>query len=75
MQAEYRKEVIQLNRALADRNTEDQADEQPSLTETWLERLGEQVGDFLAEPTAGHTIIIMVAMTLIVAFALVYALS
>lgn len=75
VQAEYRREVIQLNRELADRRTQDQASEQPSVAESWLERLGEQLGDFLAEPTAGHMMIVMVAITFIVVLALVYALS
>ena len=29
----------------------------PSEEETWLERIGEKLGDFLAEPSAGQIII------------------
>jgi serine/threonine protein kinase len=75
VQAEYRKEVIQLNRALADERTEEEAEEQPTVTDRWLERLGEQLGDFLAEPTAGHIILVLLAVTLTVVVGLVYALS
>jgi serine/threonine-protein kinase len=74
-QAEYRKEVIQLNRALADERSDHDADEQPTVADRWLERLGEHVGDFLAEPTAGHIILILVAITFSVVVAFVYALS
>ena len=70
VQAEYRKEVIQLNRELADRRTQDQATEQPSVAESWLEQFGEHLGDFLAEPTAGHLIIIMVAIAITLCSAL-----
>jgi serine/threonine-protein kinase len=74
-QAEYRKEVIQLNRALADQRLEAEADEKPTVADRWLERLGEGLGDFLAEPTAGHMILIFVAITVSVVVAFVYALS
>jgi len=75
VQAEYRKEVIQINRALADQRVQDQADEQISVAETWIERFGEHLGDFLAEPNAGQLVIIMLAIALCVALGLVYSLS
>jgi serine/threonine protein kinase len=75
VQAEYRKEVIQLNRALADERSDHDADEQPTVADRWLEKVGEHLGDFLAEPTAGHIILILLAITFSVVVAFVYALS
>jgi eukaryotic-like serine/threonine-protein kinase len=75
VQQEYRKEVIQLNRALVEERTQDQTLEPPTVAEHWLERLGEQLGDFLAEPSAGHIILILVTMAIIVALGLAYTLS
>jgi serine/threonine-protein kinase len=75
VQAEYRKEVIELNRALAHERTEAEADANPTVADRWLERFGEQLGDFLSEPTAGHIILIVLAVLLSVVVGLVYALS
>jgi serine/threonine-protein kinase len=74
VQQEYRKEVIQLNRAIVDQRAQEEASEPPPLAETWLERFGEQLGDFLAEPSAGHIILIIVGVALVVVVCLVYAL-
>jgi serine/threonine protein kinase len=75
VQQEYRKELIQLKRALVEERAQDQTLEPPTVAERWLERLGEQVGDFLAEPSAGHIILILVALAIIVALGLAYSLS
>lgn len=75
VQQEYRKEVIKLNRALVEERTQDQLSEPPSIAVRWLEQLGEQLGDFLAEPSAGYIILILVAMAVVIALALVYALT
>jgi serine/threonine protein kinase len=75
VQQEYRKELIQLKRALVEERTQGQTLEPPTVAERWLERLGEQVGDFLAEPSAGHIILILVALAIIVALGLAYSLS
>jgi hypothetical protein len=66
--------VIQLNRALAEERAQDPSSEPPTVAELWLERLGEQLGDFLAEPSAGHVILILVTTAIILALALGYAL-
>ncbi len=50
---EYRKEVIQLKRALVEERAQDEELKRPTVAERWLERLGEQIGDFLAEPSRG----------------------
>ena len=75
VQQEYRKELIQLKRALVEERTQDQTLEPPTVAERWLERFGEQLGDFLAEPSAGHIILILVTLALIVALGLAYTLS
>ena len=67
--------MIQLHRALVEERTQDQLSEPPTVAERWLEQLGEQVGDFLAEPSAGHIILILVALAIILAFGLAYSLS
>jgi serine/threonine-protein kinase len=41
----------------------------------WLERLGEQLGDFLAEPSAGKIVILLLLIFLVLAAALGFALS
>lgn len=75
VQKEYRKEIIQLNRALVEERTQDEELEPPTVAGRWLERLGEQIGDFLAEPTAGHVILIIVSLALVIALGFAYALS
>jgi serine/threonine protein kinase len=75
VQAEYRKEVIQMNRAIAHQRTEAEAEEKPTVADRWLERVGEQIGDFLAEPTAGHIILIVAVIAFSLVVGLVYALS
>ena len=48
----YRNEVIQMNRAMAELRSTEPKREAPAEGETWLERIGEKFGDFLAEPSA-----------------------
>jgi hypothetical protein len=67
--------VIQLNRALVEERTQDTEQEPPTVAERWLERLGEQLGDFLAEPSSGHIILVIVTVAIIVALGLAYTLS
>ena len=75
MQQEYRKEVIQLNRALAEQGSQESDEETPSIAERWMERLGEQLGDFLAEPSAGQIIGILAALTVFIVLGFAYVLS
>jgi len=75
VQQEYRKEVIQLNRALVEERTQDQELEPPTVAERWLERLGEQLGDFLAEPAAGHIILIVAVLIVVIALSLASSLK
>ncbi len=75
VQQQYRQELIQMNRGLVEERSQDQAEGPPSTGETWLERLGEHLGDFLAEPSAGQIIAVLLIVTLIVATALAVSLS
>ena len=75
VQREYRKKVIELKREQIKQQQEDSEVETATLTETWLERAGEHIGDFLAEPTAGHVFIVLSVLALVVALSLVYALQ
>jgi serine/threonine-protein kinase len=69
---QYRKEVIQMKREL--RNCE-AVEAEPDAAETWLERVGEQFGNFLAEPSAGQILICILLVLLVLALALGYALG
>jgi serine/threonine-protein kinase len=75
VQQEYRKEVIKLNRELADQQAEASGEQEDSSFAMLMERVGERLGDFLAEPSAGHLIVVAVVATLIVALGLAYALG
>ena len=75
VQQQYRQELIQLKRGLVEERSQDHAEEPPSAAETWLERLGEHLGDFLAEPSAGQIIAALVIVPLIFAIALAVSLS
>lgn len=75
VQQEYRKEVIQLNRALVEQRSQDPEEDQDSVSERWMERFGEQLGDFLSEPSAGHIIAILAALTVFIALGFAYVLS
>jgi serine/threonine-protein kinase len=75
VQKQYRNEIIQMKRALADLRSSDAAGEDASENATWYERIGEKVGDFLAEPSAGVVLIGVLLLLLIVAIAFGLALS
>ena len=49
----------------------DANDGAPSPVQTWFERIGEKVGDFLAEPSAGQIVICILLVLL--AFAAAFA--
>ncbi|WP_165226573.1 serine/threonine-protein kinase [Aquisphaera insulae] len=67
---DYRKEVIELKKAIASGSEQVARSATVHSESTWLERVGEQIGDFLAEPSASHIIYIVIAITLIVAVGL-----
>jgi serine/threonine-protein kinase len=71
----YRNELIQMNRVMAELQSMGPKDEGPAETTTWLERIGEKIGDSLAEPSAGQILIAILAVILILALALAAALG
>jgi serine/threonine-protein kinase len=71
----YRNELIQMNRVMAELRTMQPLDEASAPGQTWLERLGEKVGDILAEPSAGTILIAILVVLLILALALAFVVG
>ncbi|MFO0950688.1 MAG: serine/threonine-protein kinase [Isosphaeraceae bacterium] len=72
---QYRKELIQLNRAIADDQAERQQPRDQPETEGWVERVGERIGDFLGEPDASHALVVVLLGLVILAAAMAIALN
>jgi hypothetical protein len=72
---QYRSELIQMNRVMAELRSTEPKDETPPAGGTWLERIGEWFGDFLAEPSAAQILIAILAVVLVIALALAVALG
>jgi serine/threonine protein kinase len=72
---QYRSAVIQMKRESAELRAADPTDDALSADATWLERIGEWFGDFLAEPSAAQIIIAILGVLLVLALALAYALG
>jgi eukaryotic-like serine/threonine-protein kinase len=60
----YRSELIQMNRAMAELRSTDSNEEAPAAGATLFERIGEKVGDYLAEP--GAVLILVAALVVLV---------
>jgi hypothetical protein len=73
--ANYRKELIQMNRAMAELRSTEADHGAPSDGETWLERIGEKIGDFLAEPSAAQILICILVVVLVLTLALSLAVG
>lgn len=72
----YRNELITMNRVMAElKAVEPSKGEENDSEQTWLERLGEKLGDQLAEPSAGLIIIVVLIVILALAIAMAAALS
>ena len=71
----YRNELIQMNRVMAELKTMAPKDDAPDAAGTWLERLGEKIGDSLAEPSAGLILVGILAVFLVLALALAFAIG
>jgi serine/threonine protein kinase len=56
----YRNELIQMNRAMAELRSAEEQEGAPSAVATWLDRIGEKLGDFLAEPSASPILILVI---------------
>ncbi len=72
---QYRNELIQMNRVMSELQSMGPKDEEAAETATWLERIGEKLGDFLAEPSAAQILIIILAVFLVLALAMAAALG
>jgi serine/threonine protein kinase len=72
---EYRKELIQMKRTMAELRSMEPKDGAPAEGATWLERIGEKLGDFLAEPSAAQLLIAFLAVLLVLALALAIAVG
>ena len=75
VQKQYRNEVIQMKKALAELRSTGQNDESPQGAATWLERIGEGFGDFLAEPSAGQILIAVLAVLLVFTLAFAFVVG
>jgi eukaryotic-like serine/threonine-protein kinase len=73
--ANYRKELIQMNRTIAEQNSAEAQDQPPTASEAWFERIGEMFGDFLAEPSAAQILICILLVLLVLAGALAFVLG
>jgi serine/threonine protein kinase len=71
----YRNEVIQMKREMADLRATESKDKDADERETWLERIGEKFGDFLAEPSALQILLAVLAVLLALLMALGLALE
>ncbi len=69
--AKYRQELIQMKKTMTALGEMDANDPAPSAVQTWFERIGEKIGDFLAEPSAGQIVIciLLVLLVFVAAFA------
>jgi serine/threonine-protein kinase len=68
----YRSELITMKRVMAELRSMEPTDDAPDAGQTWLERLGEKLGDFLAEPSAGQILIVILLVLLVLVVALAY---
>jgi serine/threonine-protein kinase len=71
----YRGELIQMKRVMAELRSMKPNDEVPPEGPTWLERIGEKFGDFLAEPSAGQIVIAILLVVLVLTLVLVLSLG
>jgi hypothetical protein len=70
---QYRDQLKAMKKTMAELRAMRPLDEVPAENQTWYERIGEQLGDFLAEPSAGliliATLVILFIVGLVVAVA------
>jgi serine/threonine-protein kinase len=74
LQKKYRDELIQLKRTMAEHRSEATEEEPRPPYADSLERIGEQIGDFLAEPNARLIVIAVVLVLLVLALVIAMAL-
>jgi hypothetical protein len=64
-----------MNRVMAELRSMGPPEEAPAADQTLLERIGEKIGDFLAEPGAGTILVAMLLIVLILVLALAFAVG
>jgi serine/threonine-protein kinase len=74
-QKQYRNEVIQMKRAMAELRAIVPSDQEPSEVKTRLERIGEKLGDYLAEPSPMQIFAVILIVLLVLALAMATALG
>jgi eukaryotic-like serine/threonine-protein kinase len=72
---QYRSELVQMNRVMAELRSMNPEDEASHAGPTWFERIGEKLGDYLAEPTPGPIIIVGLVVLIILGLALAFAVG
>jgi serine/threonine protein kinase len=71
----YRNQLVQMNRVMAELRSMDSDDDSSAPEQTWLVRIGERIGDQLAEPSAGLILVGILVVLLVLAFALAMAIG
>jgi serine/threonine-protein kinase len=71
----YRNELIQMNRVMAELRSMEPKDETPEARGSWFERIGEKLGDSLSEPSAALILVGILAVILVLAFAIAMAIG
>jgi serine/threonine-protein kinase len=72
---QYRHELVQMNRVMAELRSINPKDEPAEREATWLERLGEKLGDQLTEPGAGLILIGILALIIMLGLAVAMSLQ
>jgi hypothetical protein len=72
VQKQYRNEIIQMKKAMAELRSTEPNGGSPPMAATRLERIGEWFGDFLAEPSAGQILIAVLVVLLVLTIAFAY---
>jgi serine/threonine-protein kinase len=75
VQKQYRNEIIQMKKAMAELRSSEQSGEAKAESPSWLERIGENIGDFLAEPSAGQIMITVLVILFVLAMAFAIAVG
>jgi hypothetical protein len=57
---------------MAELRSTESKDDAPSEDATWIEKIGEKIGDFLAEPSAAQILIVVLAVLLVLVLAFAY---
>lgn len=71
---QYRNELIQMKQVMAELHSMEPSGETPAADRPWIEQLGEHLGDFLAEPSAGPIVMVALVIVFFLILALAYVL-